>query len=85
MIVFFDENDNELMEISGTYSANLSGMRVPNIGECVILASYEQDHLNDRKSLFRNFYKVVDVITHYSENKGYKNITVQYSVILSKE
>lgn len=85
MIVFFDEDDNELMEISGTFSANTSGMRVPNIGERVILASYEHDCVNDKKSLFRTFYKVVDVITHYSENKGYKNITVQYSVILRKE
>lgn len=83
--VFFDEDDNEIMEISGTYSANNSGMRVPKIGEHVILASYEHDCVNDKKPLFKTFYKVVDVFTHYSENKAYKNIGVQYSVILRKE
>lgn len=89
MIVFFDEEDNELMQISGTFSANTSdntcGMRVPNIGERVFLASYEGDRVNDKKSLFKNSYKVVDVISHYSENKKWKNISVQYSVILRKE
>ena len=84
-ICFFDEDDNELMELSGTYSANDYGMRVPNVGERVILASYEGDRVNDKKSLFRNFYKVVDVISHYSENKKWKNISVQYSVILRKD
>lgn len=85
MIAFFDEDDNELMELQGTYNSTSCGMRVPNIGERVILASYEGDHVNDEKALFRNFYKVVDVITHYSENKKWKNISVQYSVILRKE
>lgn len=84
-IVFFDENDNELMELSGTYSANDYAMRVPCIGEHIILSSYEHDHTNDKKAIFRTFYKVIDVITHYSENKAYKNISVQYSVILRKE
>ena len=85
MIAFFDENDNELMELSGTYSANDYAMRVPCIGERIILSSYEHDHINDKKAIFRTFYKVIDVITHYSENKAYKNISVQYSVILRKE
>ena len=60
-------------------------MRVPNVGERIILTSYEGDYVNDKKSLFRNFYKVVNVITHYSENRKWKNISVQYSVILRKE
>ena len=85
MIAFFDENDNELMELHGTYSANDYAMRVPCIGEHIILSSYEHDHCNDKKVIFRNFYKVIDVFTHYSENKAYKNISVQYSVILRKE
>ena len=85
MIAFFDENDNELMELSGTCSANDYAMRVPCIGEHIILASYEHDRFNDEKAIFRTFYKVIDVITHYSENKAYKNISVQYSVILRKE
>ena len=85
MIAFFDENDNELMELSGTYSANDYAMRVPSIGEHIILSSYEHDSVNDEKAIFRTFYKVIDVITHYSENKAYKNISVQYSVILRKE
>ena len=51
----------------------------------VILASYEHDRFNDEKAIFRTFYKVVDVYTHYSENKAYKNLSVQYSVILRKE
>ena len=74
-IVFFDENDNELMELTSTYSANDYAMRVPCIGEHIILSSYEHDHT----------YKVIDVFTHYSENKAYKNISVQYSVILRKD
>ena len=85
MIAFFDENDNELMELTDTYSAKDYAMRVPCIGERVILSSYEHDHTNDKKAIFRTFYKVVDVITHYSENKAYKNVSVQYSVILRKE
>ena len=84
-IAFFDENDNELMELSGTCSANDYAMRVPCIGERIILSSYEHDRFNDEKAIFRTFYKVVDVYTHYSENKAYKNISVQYSVILRKE
>ena len=83
MIAFFDEEDNELMELQGILDDYT--MRVPNIGERVILASYEHDHTNDDKAVFRNFYKVVDVITHYSENRAYKNVSVQYSVILRKE
>ena len=85
MIVFFDENDNELMELTRTCSANDYAMRVSCIGEHIILASYKHDHLNDKKAIFRTFYKVIDVITHYSENKAYENISVQYSVILRKE
>lgn len=85
MICFFDEDDNELMELAMTYSDNDYGMRVPNIGERVILSSYEHDLFNDKKAIFRTFYKVIDVITHYSENKAFKNISVQYSVILRKE
>ena len=85
MICFFDENDNELMELRETYSANDYAMRVPCIGERIILSSYEHDHVNDKKAIFRTFYKVIDVITHYSEHKAYKNISVQYSVILRKE
>ena len=83
MIAFFDEEDNELMELQGVF--DVYTMRVPNIGERVILASYEHDHTNDDKAVFRNFYKVVDVITHYSENRVFGNISVQYSVILKKE
>ena len=82
-LLFFDENGNELMEL--TDSANDYAMRVPCIGEHIILASYEHDHTNDEKAIFRTFYKVIDVYTHYSENKAYKNISVQYSVILRKE
>ena len=85
MIAFFDENDNELMELNRTCSANDYAMRVPCIGERIILSSYEHDHINDEKAIFITFYKVIDVITHYSENKAYKNISVQYSVILRKE
>ena len=85
MVAFFDENDNELMELTRTCSANDYAMRVPCIGEHIILSSYEHDHCNDKKAIFRNFYKVIDVITHYSENKAYENISVQYSVILRKE
>lgn len=83
-ICFFDENDNELMELC---SANDYAMRVPCIGEHIILSRYEHDHTNDKKAIFRTFYKVIDVITHYSENKDkvYKNISVQYSVILRKK
>lgn len=83
MIAFFDENDNELMELA--YSAEDYAMRVPCIGERVILSSYGHDSINDKKAIFRTFYKVIDVITHYSENKAYKNVSVQYSVILKKE
>lgn len=50
MIAFFDEDDNELMELQGSYSPSGYGMRVPNIGERVILASYEGDHVNDKRS-----------------------------------
>ena len=32
MIAFFDENDNELMELTDTYSAKDYTMRVPCIG-----------------------------------------------------
>ena len=85
MICFFDEDDNELMQIQGTDSANECGMRVPNIGEHINLASYEADWVNDEQSLFSNSYKVVDVISNYSENKRWKNVSVQYSVILRKE
>lgn len=85
LIVFCDEEDNELMVLHGGYNPDGRGMRVPNIGERIILASYAGEHVNDRNALFRNFYKVVGVITHYSENKRWKNITVQYSVILRKE
>ena len=85
MIAFFDENDNELMELNRTSSVGDYTMRVPCIGERIILSSYEHDHINDEKAIFRTFYKVIDVITHYSENKAYKNISVQYSVILRKE
>ena len=84
-IAFFDENDNELMELDRTCRANDYAMRVPCIGEHIILASYEHDRFNDEKAIFRTFYKVIDVFTHYSENKAYKNISVQYSVILRKE
>ena len=84
-IAFFDENDNELMELNRTCSSNDYAMRVPCIGEHIILSSYEHDRFNDEKAIFRNFYKVIDVYTHYSENKAYKNISVQYSVILRKE
>ena len=85
MIAFFDEDDNELMELNNTYSAKDYAMRVPCIGEHIFLSSYEHDHTNDKKAIFRTFYKVIDVITHYSENKAYKNVSVQYSVILKKE
>ena len=84
-IAFFDEDDNELMELTRTCSVNDYVMRVPCIGEHVILSSYEHDHCNDEKAIFRNFYKVIDVITHYSEYKAYENISVRYSVILRKE
>lgn len=84
-ITFFDENDNELMQLTDTYSAKDYAMRVPCIGERVILSSYKNDHISDEEAIFRTFYKVIDVITHYSENKAYKNISVQYSVILRKE
>lgn len=83
MIAFFDEEDNELMQLQETYSDY--AMRVPNIGERIILASYKGDYVNDKEASFRNFYKVVDVITHCSENKRWKKISVQYSVILRKE
>lgn len=83
MIAFFDENENELMEISGAYED--CAMRVPCIGEHIVLSSYEHDHVNDKKAIFRNLYKVIDVITSYSENKGFKNISVQYSVTLKEE
>jgi hypothetical protein len=73
------------MELCNTYSANDYAMRVPCIGERVILSSYAHDSTNDKKAIFRTFYKVIDVISHYSENKGYKNVSVQYSVILRKE
>lgn len=82
-IFFFDENDNELMELTGTY--NDYAMRVPCIGEHIILSSYEHDYVNDKKAIFKNFYKVIDVISHYFENKGFKNISVQYSVTLKEE
>ena len=86
MIAFFDEDDNELMELTRTCSSkDYAAMRVPCIGEHIILSSYEHDHTNNRKEIFKNFYKVIDVITHYSENKAYENIFVQYSVILRKE
>lgn len=85
LIVFCDEEDNELMVLHGNYNPDNRGMRVPNIGERIILASYEGEHVNDESAVFRNFYKVVDVITHYSENKKWKDVTVQYSVILRKE
>lgn len=83
MIAFFDEDDNELLEIQGIVDEHTA--RVPNIGEHIILASYEGDSVNDKKPIFRNFYKVVDVFTHYSENKRWENVSVQYSVILKKE
>ncbi len=75
------------MELNRTCSANDYAMRVPCIGEHIILSSYEHDRFNDKKTIFRTFYKVIDVITHYSENKDkvYENISVQYSVILRKE
>ena len=77
--------DNDFMELDRTCSANDYAMRVPCIGEHIILASYKHDRINDKKAIFRTFYKVIDVITHYSQNKAYKNISVQYSVILRKE
>lgn len=40
------EDDNELMELQETYSAKDYAMRVPCIGERVILSSYEHDHVN---------------------------------------
>lgn len=49
------------------------------------LVLYEHDRTNDKEAIFRTSYKVIDVITHYSENKAYKNVSVQYSVILKKE
>lgn len=85
MICFSDEEGNEVMELNGSYSDKDYSMRVPNIGEHIILASYEGDYVNDKKAIFRNSYKVVDVITHYLENKKWKRVSVQYSVILKKE
>ena len=59
MIAFFDENDNELMELNRTCSANDYAMRVPCIGEHIIFSSYEHGHLNDEKAIFRNFIKLL--------------------------
>lgn len=83
-IVFFDENENILMELYDSFSSNYYGMRVPCVGEVVSLASYEHDRTNDERALFYNNYVVKNVFSHYSENKAFKNVSVQYSVILKK-
>lgn len=87
MITFFEEEneDTPIMELQGYNSAEPLGMRVPNIGEHISIGSYEHDYINDDEPVFQGYYQVVDVISSYSENKGYKNIFVQYSVILRKE
>ena len=67
MIAFFDENDNELMELNRTSSVNDYTMRVPCIGEHIILSSYEHDHTNDEKAIFRN--KINDLFVN--DNHSY--------------
>lgn len=84
MIAFFTESeDDPIMEISAPALGDCG--RVPNIGEHVFLSSYVHDRMNDKRPLFKDAYRVVDVITHYTENQGYNNIAIQYSVILQKE
>lgn len=86
VIAFFDEDNQEeaIMELQGTRGACDLGMRVPFIGELVRLASYKGDFVNDKTSIFQKYYKVVDVISSYSENRKWDNISVQYSVILRR-
>lgn len=84
VIAFFTESeDDPIMEICAPTLADCG--RVPNIGEHVFLSSYVHDRLNDKCPLFKDVYRVVDVITHYTENQGYNRIAIQYSVILQKE
>lgn len=84
MVAFFTDKENEpIMELCAPALADCG--RVPNIGARVFLSSYTHDRLNDKRALFKDAYCVVDVITHYTENKGYNTIAVQYSVILQKE
>ena len=59
MIAFFDENGNELMELTSTCNVNDYDMRVPCIGEHIIFSSYEHGRLNDEKAIFRNFIKLL--------------------------
>ena len=84
MIAFFtDKKDESIMELSASTLSDCG--RVPCIGEHVFLSSYAHDRMNDKRPLFKDAYRVVDVITHYIENKGYDHVAVQYSVILQKE
>ncbi len=84
MVAFFTTIEDEpIMELCAPTLEECG--RVPNIGEHVFLSSYAHDRMNDKRPLFRDAYRVVDVITHYTENKGYNKIAVQYSVILQKE
>ena len=84
MIAFFEKGEDDTIMQLDAHWGDDSALRVPNIGEHIILASYKHDKVNDDESVFRNLYTVIDVITHYSENRAYKNISVQYSVILEK-
>ena len=84
MIAFFTEaEDKPIMELCAPTLEECG--RVPNIGERVFLSSYEHDRFTDRRPLFKDAYRVVDIITHYTGNQSYNRIAIQYSVILQKE
>lgn len=87
LIAFYDiDGDGDtLYEIQSGWS-NANEMRLPRVGEHVLLSSYENNYVSDyKKPIFRNRYEVVDVISSYSENKGNKMVTVQYHVYLKRK